>query len=363
VTTHRVAWIGGMASVHGVREQLPPGCELLAACEVRQDKLDQWRAEDPGLTVTEDYRQIAAMDGVDSVISFTPNETHRDIAVACLEGGKNVFIEKPMGVTLEQGRDILEAEQQSGRCVGVDLEFRYSRIGQDVKRIIDSGEIGELLQVDCDHHRGGWLNDSPQGRYRTKRGTSGLFKMEGIHMLDLLRFWAGEVETCWLFNAANALPQYEFADNATVMMRFAGGVQGRMTLSHTRAAYSLGADPARAVKHGHTHKLSAVGSKGALLIDFWAAHIDVLRLSAKPNGTDSLKPEFERRIDYSGLTNPLKAGHDMGGCRMEFLRRMGAGQPPYQPARDAFRSETIAYALDEGVAAEGGVIDCTALAP
>jgi len=363
MSTHRVAWIGGIHSERSpekLRGNLPANCELVGVCDIREDAIAAIRDHHPDLLATTDFHDIAAMDGCDSVISFTPNETHRDIAVACLEGGKHVFIEKPMGITLEQGREILEAERASGKYVAVDLEFRASRIGRAVKEVIDSGEIGDLVEVECDHHRGGWLDDTPQGRYRTKRRTSGLFKMEGIHMIDLMRFWAGEIERCQVFSSPNVLPHYEFCDNCTVMVDFAEGVRGRFTASHTKVSYSVGNDLDKATDLGHMHRMSVLGTKGGMLIDFWTARVDVLHLVAQPAGTNSLKPEFARRIDFSGLPNPMAAGHDMGGCRSEFLRRMAAGEPPYQSAEDAYRSEQIAYALDDCRDRTGGVIDCTA---
>jgi len=361
MTTHRVAWIGGIGSPQKIRNRLPAGCDLVGFCDIDEENLARARAEDPGILGTNDFRQVAAMSGCDTVIAFTPNETHRDIAVSCLEGGKNVFIEKPMGITLEQGREILDAERRSGKRVGVDLEFRCSRAGRLVREIIDSGELGDLLQVECDHHRGGWLNDTPQGQYRTKRGTSGLFKMEGIHMIDLMRYWAGEIERCRVFSAANALPQYEFADNCTVMIRFARGAQGRFTASHNKAAYSLGHDQQRGAAGGHIFRLAVVGTRGVVHVDFWNGFVNVLHFRAQPVGSDSLKPEFERRIDYSGLTHPAQAGHDMGRCRREFITRMAAGRPPFQPAEDAYRSEQIAFALDDCPDRDGGLIDCTSL--
>jgi predicted dehydrogenase len=361
MTLHRVAWIGGVGSPAQMRGQLPAGCELVGLCDIREETLERARREDPGLLVTNDYREIARMPGCDSVVTFTPNETHRDIAVACLEGGKHVFIEKPMGITLEQGRDILAAEKRSGRTVAVDLEFRASRVGRVVKELIASGELGEIRQVEVDHHRGGWLNDTPQGRYRTQRRTSGFFKMEGIHMLDLLRFWVGEIASCRVFAAPNTLPHYTFPDNYTVMIRFESGAAGRFSGSHNKVGYSAGHDLKEGPRQGHMHRLALAGSRGAVDIDLWRGIVNVFRYVASPAGSDSLKPEFERRIDYSGLPNPMAAGHDMSGCRYEFLRRMAAGEPPYQSAADAFRSERLAYAIDDCADLEGGVIDCRSL--
>jgi predicted dehydrogenase len=349
-TSHRVALIGGFSSVAAARAELPLGCELVALCDVRADLLARCRAEDPSLFYTEDFQQIATHKGIDTVATFTPNATHRDIAVACLRGGKNVFIEKPMGCSLEEGRDILRAESESGgKFCGVDLEYRYSPMtGVAIKQIIDSGEIGRVLHIELDHNRGGWLNDTPSGAYRTKRATSGLMMMEGIHQIDLFRHWAGEINAVQAFAAPNALPHYEFPDNANVVIWFENGAMGRYTASHTRSAYQLPRE-SLAAPLGHHMRWGVTGTKGSLIADAWSQEITLFGFTPHPRGSDSLRPDFVRSIGFAGLLQPHNCHHDMLGCRNEFLSRMAAGRAPYQSAADSYRSEVVATACDQSL--------------
>lgn len=356
---HRVGLIGGFRSVAEARAALPPSCELVGLCDIKADVIEACRREAPNVFCATDYREIAALQNCDTVATFTPNNTHRDIAVACLRGGKNVWIEKPMGINLEQGRDILRAEQESGRRVGVDLEVRFSRMtGPEAKKILDSGELGRIVQVEADHHRGGWTCDTPQGDYRVKRATSGMMKMDGIHHVDLFRHWNGEVAAVQSFAAPNALPQYEFPDNLTAILWFANGALGRITTSHTKVAYSLGHDFERSPSLGHICRWAIVGTRGALTMDAWRRVINVYHFEAKPDGTNSLKPELDRQIDLSSL-DPAVAAHDMLGYRNDFLERMAGGRPPYQTAADAFRSEVVAQACDQSAYEGGRKIECS----
>lgn len=355
---HRVALIGGIGSVKEARGGLPPSCELVALCDIRKDLVDAYRREEPKLLATTDYREIAAFAECDTVATFTPTATHRDMAVACLRGGKNVWIEKPMGVNLDEGRDILRAEQESGRHVGVDLEVRFSRMtGRETRTILDSGELGRILQVEVDHQRGGWLCDTPSGTYRTRRATSGLMTMEGIHSIDLFRYWIGEIVAVQSFSAPNALPHYEIADNITCILWFENGAMGRYTCSHTKMSHSHGSDWNRGPEFGHILRYAIVGEKGSLSMDAWTLRIDIHHFRAKPIGTNSLKPEFDRRLDFNGLGHSV-AHHDMQGYRNDFLDRMAGGQPPFQPASDAFRSEQIASACDLSAYEGSRKIEC-----
>lgn len=355
---HRVALIGFFSSVAGARASLPPSCELVGLCDIRADLLAKCRAEAPDLFVTDDFRKIASMPNCDTVVAWTPNDTHRDIAVACLQGGKHVFIEKPMGVTLEQGYEILAAEKASGKYVGVDLELRWGKQAQWIKQIIDAGEIGKIVQVELDHHRGNWLHDSPGGIYRTKKSHSGLMRMEGIHNLDFLRFLSGEIKSVHAFALPNTLLHYEFPDNMTLMIEFESGARGRFTSSHNKVGYIYGNDP-RATDLGHSQHLVICGDKGMIRVDGWRHRIDVFHYGAQPAGTNSRRIDFVRSIDFSRLGDPWSATHDISGHRRDFMQRMADGKPPFQRAEDAHRSERLAFAIDAAACPDGRQIDCS----
>ena len=321
---HRVALIGLFGSVQAARASLPPSCELVGLCDIRQDLLDRCKVEDPSILVTNDFRQIAAMPNCDTVVAWTPNDTHRDIAVFCLQGGKHVFIEKPMGMTVEQGREIVAAEKASGKYVGVDLELRWGQQAKWLREIIDSGEIGSVVQVELDHHRGNWLSDSAGGIYRTKKTHSGLMRMEGVHNLDFLRFLHGDIRKIHAFAHPNTLPHYEFPDSMTLMIEFENGVHGRFTSSHNKVGYIYGNDP-KAMELGHAHNLVICGDEGMIRVDGWRHRIDIYHYTAHPVGTNSRRIDYNRSIDYSRLADPWSLTHNIAGHRRDFMQRMSEG--------------------------------------
>jgi len=355
---HRVGVIGFFSSAASARRFLPESCELTALCDIREDLIARCRQEAPDVFCTSDYRQLARRRDVDSVVTYTPNETHRDIAVAMLEGGKNVFIEKPMGITLRQGRDILAAERKSGKYVAVDLEMHVLGIGPAIKAILDAGEIGDVLHLEFDHHRGCWLHTGPSGVYRTRRRTGGLMRMEGVHEMDLFRLFAGEIAAVQSFCAPNALRHYEIPDNITVIVWFQSGAMGRYTINQTRSAYFKAPFEKRSPQFGHSAIWRITGTKGALDIDIWKTRINIYQFKPVPGGAGSEAPHFVRRIDYSGLEDPMRSFYeDMEGCRRLFLERMAAGLPPLQRAADAFRAEQVAWAAEKSSFERGQKID------
>ena len=74
---HRVGVIGFFSSVKDALRLIPQGCELAALCDLKEDLMRCCRKEDPRIFCTTDYRELAKRRDVESVITYTPNETHR----------------------------------------------------------------------------------------------------------------------------------------------------------------------------------------------------------------------------------------------------------------------------------------------
>jgi predicted dehydrogenase len=107
----------------------------------------------------------------DAVLIATMDREHVGPAVACLDKGYDVLLEKPMGVTLDECRAIEQAQRRSGRIVGVCHSLRYQKGFRKLKELVASGVIGQLVTLDqieqvmLHHHahsfvRGNWGNES-----------------------------------------------------------------------------------------------------------------------------------------------------------------------------------------------------------
>lgn len=348
--TMRVAMIGGVSTVAQARATLPAGCVLVGLCDIREELVEAWKSEAPGLFCTTDYREIAAMEGCDVICQFTPNACHVEISLACLAGGKHVWMEKPIGITLEEGATLLHAWRQSGRHIAVDLEFRYSYLtGQCIKKIIESGEIGEVISLEHEHWRGGWTWERESAVRRTKKETSGQMLMEGIHQIDYFRYLCGEIAAIQAFAAPSALPHYEFPDNINLVIWFESGAMGNYRANHTRSAFDMGAEQEEAIASGHTASYGITGTKGSLICDLWSGKVKVMHYVGAPEGTIARKVKLDRVIDFGVRKDWYQGFHDMVGYRRDFLTRLVEGRPPLQDFEDAFKSEIIAVLCDESL--------------
>lgn len=142
------AGIMGQQDVEAALEN--EGVQLVAACDLYESRLvrcqERWGEE---VDTTMDYREVLARDDVDSVIIATPDFWHDTIAIAALEAGKAVYLEKPMVQHIEEGGPIIEAVERTGGLLQVGSQSTSSVLNAKAKELIADGAIGDLNFVEC----------------------------------------------------------------------------------------------------------------------------------------------------------------------------------------------------------------------
>lgn len=167
------------------------------------------------------------------VVVATPNATHADITVECLQRGAAVLVEKPIADTLEDGLRISEASRASGLPVLVGHQRRHNPIMRKAKAIVRSGVLGRPVTATalCT-----WLKPAAyfESAWRRQKG-GGPVLINLIHDIDLMRHLFGEIESVQAM-ASNAIRGHEVEDTAVVALRFRNGALGTVTVSDTTAA-------------------------------------------------------------------------------------------------------------------------------
>lgn len=125
-----------------------PGAKITAVCDVWDKHLDDAKklAQDPPLA-TKEFRQVLDSPQVDAVIIGTPDHWHTPLAVAAVQAGKDVYVEKPLTHDLAEGAVVLAAVKQSDRVVQVGMQQRSMPQYQEGFDIIRRGEIGDVHKV------------------------------------------------------------------------------------------------------------------------------------------------------------------------------------------------------------------------
>jgi predicted dehydrogenase len=97
--------------------------------------------------VFQDFRRLLEIKEIDAVLVATPDHWHAIPTILACQAGKNVYVEKPLGHTIKEGRAIVEAARRSKRIVQVGTQQRSATHFPEVARIIQSGELGDVRYV------------------------------------------------------------------------------------------------------------------------------------------------------------------------------------------------------------------------
>lgn len=124
----------------------PEEVELVWFCDVIKERA-QWAAKEygvPGAKVCTDYHDLLADPAVDVVHVLTPNVAHCPITCDALEAGKHVLCEKPMAITYEEGKKMLETSRRTGKKLTIGYQNRFRRDTRKLYEMVQSGELGEI---------------------------------------------------------------------------------------------------------------------------------------------------------------------------------------------------------------------------
>ncbi|HVT30424.1 MAG TPA: Gfo/Idh/MocA family oxidoreductase [Lacipirellulaceae bacterium] len=125
-----------------------PDTQLVAVCDRDEQRLSKALAAYPNVQGLRQFDDLVARTDIDAVAIATPVATHAPMAIAALESGKHVLVEKPLAASIHDAERVTEIADRTGRVLMVDHTFVYSSPVQKIKQLIDSGEIGDLYFID-----------------------------------------------------------------------------------------------------------------------------------------------------------------------------------------------------------------------
>lgn len=169
--------------------QAHPDLSLQAGCD-----LDPARAATlPDVRFYSDYHDLVQAADLDAIFVATYNNVAPEIVVEALQAGKHVFCEKPPGRSVEDVQRIIRVEQaQPGLRLQFGFNHRHHYAVMEAKAMIESGRFGRLLWLRGVYGKSGGINFENVWRNDKELAGGGILLDQGIHMLDLCRFLAGE---------------------------------------------------------------------------------------------------------------------------------------------------------------------------
>ncbi|MBE6784959.1 MAG: inositol 2-dehydrogenase [Ruminococcaceae bacterium] len=227
-----------------------PGARVLGITDVFKDGLQEL-ADKYGIEkVYEDYREMLADKDIDAVLVCSSTDTHADISIEAARAGKHVFCEKPVDLTPEKVKAVIEAVEKAGVKLQVGFNRRFDHNFAHVRSLINDGKVGNLELIKITSRD----PEPPSAEYAAVSG--GMFLDMTIHDFDMARFLAGCDVTEVYVNATclvdPAIGEAGDVDTAIINLKFENGALGVIDNSR-RAAY------------GYDQRIEVFGSLGAAM--------------------------------------------------------------------------------------------------
>lgn len=247
-TPQRFALIGSgfIGQVHAANLATHPGVELALVCDI-----DVSRAESVAQRFgarTASVQQALNSDAIDAVLIASATPTHAELLEQAVRAGKAVYCEKPIDLSLQRAREVVEKISPLQVPVTVGFNRRFDLSHQQLKAQLKQGLIGrtELIQMVCR------ASELPPLSYLQASG--GQMRDQAIHFFDLLRWLTeDEVSTVGAMGAALAMPEIrDFdVDTSVLIMRMQQGALAQL-------------DNTRRTAYGYDERISVMGSEGML---------------------------------------------------------------------------------------------------
>ncbi len=267
----------------------------------------------------------------DIIDIVTPSYTHREIAIAAMKKKKHVLLEKPMAITLEDCKAIVEAARVAGVQLAVGHELRLSSQWGEIKKIIESGIIGEAQYVLVELLRKPYRLGARGWRYDQQRVGSWVLE-EPIHFFDLARWYlesSGDPVELYAYGNSRDAARIGLFDNFSAMFKYPNG------------SYAIVSQTLAAFEHHQTVKVS--GSKGAI----WAGWSGALDRTLEP--TSFLKVFDGENLKEVDLTRKSGEVFELREEIAQCIRMVRHGTAPIATGYDGLWSAGLCLVAEESI--------------
>jgi len=330
---------GGISDCHLEAYRQNPFAEIVALCDLNLERAKSKAIKYEAQATFQDYRELLELP-IDAISICTWNNTHAEIAIAALNAGKHVLVEKPLCQTVEQALRVEEAVRRNGKILQVGFVRRYADNTKVIKQFIDNGDLGDIYYAKASGVRrlgnpGGWFSD------KERSGGGPLIDL-GVHMIDLCWYLMGRpkvksvngavyhklgnrsnIKHLSFYKAADYdADKNDIEDLATAFVRFENGATLAVDTSFTL----------HAKKDESSIKL--FGDKGGAEID-----PELLIVSEKYDTIVNLHPQ----IDFPGINFANVFQNEID----HFIECVRFGRTPISPVEDGVELMKILCAVYE----------------
>jgi len=202
--------------------------EVAALADIQIDRANALADEYNIPFATQDYANL--LGKVDAVLIALPHELHAPVSIEFLKQGVHVLCEKPMATSVAEGEQMLEAACQGRAKLAIGLVRRFFDNSRFIKHAIDAGLLGQVKRFEIEDSVSFDQYAASSFFVRPEAAGSGLLFDTGVHVLDLVLWWFGDVSRveCWDDSRGG------IEANCSLKLEMTSGIEGRVELSWMR---------------------------------------------------------------------------------------------------------------------------------
>lgn len=167
--------------------------DVVAVAAVSEDEAKRFAEANYIPEHTADWKKLLKNPDIDGVHVCTPNALHAPMTLEALKNGKHVLCEKPLAMTAKEAKEMLSLAEKKNLCHAVNHNLRYYPATQQIRRMIDNGDLGEILVVQGTYSQD-WLLYETDFNWRILKKANGALRVTGdigSHWMDMIQHVTG----------------------------------------------------------------------------------------------------------------------------------------------------------------------------
>ncbi|MBW1861981.1 MAG: Gfo/Idh/MocA family oxidoreductase [Deltaproteobacteria bacterium] len=219
-----VIGFGKMGMLHAGIVNSFDGVEFCAVTDTTGPILKALKANKPSIAIYDDYKKMLDQEKPDAVFITTPTFLHVPMAMECIKRGVHFFIEKPLSISCESARPLLNAMEKDKTVNMVGYMGRFIETFSKAWEIIHSGVLGEIVDFNATMYVSQLFKKGKGWRYKKPFSGGGVLITQNSHLIDLLLWYFGDVKA--VNGHIKSYYSGETEDFAHVFMEFKDGTTG-----------------------------------------------------------------------------------------------------------------------------------------
>ena len=307
------AMVGGakgsfIGPIHRMAVRMDDLADLVAGCFSRNKQTNAASGEKFRLApsrVYADWKELIAAerDRIDFLVICTTNETHYAIAKAALEAGLDVFCEKPLSLTVKEAEELGRIASRRHCVLGVPFTYTGYPMVKLARDLVKSGELGKIDKIVLEYVQGSFRKPDRRNGWKMDpkiAGPSCVVADIGVHAFTLIEYVTG-LEAKTLLADLSSFASGGLDDDASILMRFGGGVKASLVVSKIATGEENGV------------RLRVYGDKASLHWDQEAPNYLCVKYPCKPDMVYRRNAPYVRDLSAAATrASRFPAGHHEG---------------------------------------------------